>query len=609
MKLSLYGKLCLFTLFANSLMASTKTYDFIVVGGGTAGCHMARRLSDNFKKKVLLVNKGLPLINDPRILNPNVFSELPQLVASKDLAQCTLVPDQFNGIAMTEAYSSGIPLGGSSAHNFLASVRGTFDIYTDLVATSGGNQNWTLTNVLNAFIVDETFTNFAGIKPNVERGTSGPVFVTGTFGVDPTTIPFFNTIVNPAWGIPSLLDYNLTNTPVGTVVAQQFLTPTVSPTRSYSLNAFLTPGVIINEVPNRCGELHGIDGRQLEILTESNVTKVILKGKRATGIEYYDKFGKCRTATANCAVVLSAGCPFSAQILQLSGIGKEEVLSSVGVNTCINNPLVGDNLHVHFGVDALFKNGTNDIIFPAASLAAFVDGASLPSSPYSAGVRRFEMVMVQTNALPAPFSHLNAFDPEIFSVYFSNLSPNPLPISPGDNLLYMLGWNLRPSAPGSAFIVSSSPSTWPQILYNFYQDVLVNPLSDPNSDASKSVAMFKLFKQLEIEAGPGRLELVYPPAEHFSAPFGPAPDDSQLFEDARAVLLNSILTVTNHYTGTCQIGVPGTGVVDGNGLVIGSKNLYVADTSIYPQPPTGNTCLSAYLAAEIIGQAIIKRFN
>ena len=50
-------------------------------------------------------------------------------------------------------------------------------------------------------------------------------------------------------------------------------------------------------------------------------------------------------------------------------------------------------------------------------------------------------------------------------------------------------------------------------------------------------------------------------------------------------------------------------MVDGNGLVIGSKNLYTADTSIYPQPPTGSTCLSAYLAAEIIGQAIIKRFN
>jgi choline dehydrogenase-like flavoprotein len=134
----------------------------------------------------------------------------------------------------------------------------------------------------------------------------------------------------------------------------------------------------------------------------------------------------------------------------------------------------------------------------------------------------------------------------------------------------------------------------PDIRFNLYTD---GSLTDPASDLSASVAMFKMMNVIAQEAG---LEMLYPPQEHFLS-------DELLAADAGGLLAFSGFSMTNHYTGTCAMGTNiSNGVISSRDLhVFGVKDLMVADSSIYPFPETGNTAWQCYLAglkaAEILG--------
>src|SRR5579872_1063344 len=149
------------------------TYDYIIVGNGTAGAVLARKLTDSGKKSVLVLEAGINQDNDPEVLNTSpgqLFPDLTDLAFNPKYAQTYAVPVFFPLTAIV--YSEGKGWGGSSKHNFMQVVRGTPDIY-DFWATISGNPLWNYANTLTRLL---TFMNYTACMttPNLaQEGVGG----------------------------------------------------------------------------------------------------------------------------------------------------------------------------------------------------------------------------------------------------------------------------------------------------------------------------------------------------------------------------------------------------------------------------------------------------
>lgn len=289
-------------------------------------------------------------------------------------------------------------------------------------------------------------------------------------------------------------------------------------------------------------------------------------------------------------MILCAGAPFSAAILQHSGIGDPTILTPLGIKTRIANPLVGTGLKEHYGVQFIMS-ATSTGAIPAAQFIALTGQSSTD-------VRQYQFVM---NGAPA------GQDYGIFYTQQLGLL-DALPQSQFNattNAISGWAWYLRPQSNGTAYIVDVNPLTAPNIQFNFFTDTAGT--AGASLDLQQAVTMFKILAQVAAYSQVGAT-MIYPPPDHYPAPLGPAVDDSLLTEDAWAgVAAFSPDTVTNHYSGTCAMGTSSSnGVTSGKDLhVFGTEGLMVADNSIYPFPETGNTAMQAYLAGLMAARILL----
>lgn len=307
-------------------MTTEQAFDYIVVGGGAAGCAVVNRLSANSAVKVLLLEAGGP-DDDPGIHNLTGF--VPLWGSNMDWQFSTEKQPGFNGRAVMIA--QGKVLGGGSSIHAMMYVRGNrlnFDHWNAL-----GNDGWSYDDVLPYFKKSEDYEGGA----SEFHGVGGPLSVRNRPDPNAVSYPFMNAAVELGYSGPDW-DYNGARQEDGAGTLQFNITKDNQ--RSSSATAFLTP---ILERPN------------LTVETNAEVTKVLFEEKRVVGVEYIQN-GKSHQVKAEKEVILSAGAFLSPKLLMLSGIGPAEHLQSHGIPVVVDLPGVGQNLQDHLQLPVIYKS-------------------------------------------------------------------------------------------------------------------------------------------------------------------------------------------------------------------------------------------------------------
>ncbi len=517
-------------------------YDYIIVGGGAAGCILARKLSDNGCNSVLMLEAGGNYIDDPVTLDPNWLDNALTLIADPKFS--LVYPVAFPPLTLY-SYSEGHELGGGGAHNFLLTVRGTPSIYNEWEAITG-NAKWSYYgNVLRLMKSLETYTPDGTVANPAERGTKGPISVTQGQPLDPTN-PYLSALSTVTL-TPFISDYNDPSLgDIGISAVQQFITSGAGSHRSFSALEFLSPVIDANG--------KGINGRKLKVITNAQVLDIRINSQmRATSVHYtvqnnekheieYELIKASLTKNTG-TLILAAGSVQTPNLLLQSGVGPAADLEAIGISVVLDSPNVGQNLQCQYGGSAIL---TGTVPFGAE---AFID--AYPFMPND-GVRRIQII------------HLPIASPE---------SIEDLPLI------------LDPQSRGSITRTTNNPFIQPKVDIGLFTD---GSVSTPGTDAYLQVSFYKIIQAAAALAG---ATVIYPTPAQFAS-------DADLLNAALGQL-----TIQSHIVGTAKMGTNiSNGVVDGNLKVFGLENVYIGDNSAQPKTSNGNVCYPAYIIALVLCQ-------
>lgn len=525
------------------------SYDFIIVGAGSAGCVLANRLSENPDRRVLLIEAGgsdrSPLIQVP--LGYGLTFSHPRYNWMYDTQ-----PDAaLNG--RTSFWPRGKVLGGSSSINAMVYIRGQagdFDDWRD-----AGNPGWSWDDVLPYFKRSEDHVWGA----STHHGAGGELRVSDfTQQVHPLCQTFLDTGVALGW--LKTPDFNGAQTE-GVGLWQMTIR---NGKRESTANAFLRPAM----------------GRaNLTVMTHTQVTRVLMANGRATGVACVQK-GCEQTFNARKEVILSGGAINSPQLLQLSGIGDAEHLQSVGVPVVHHLPAVGQGLQDHLCVSYYFKSKVktlNNELYPwygkvKAGLRYLLDR----KGPLGMSVNQAGAFVRSRPGLERPNMHLY-FNPISYTA--STMKPGRIP-NPDPFAAFLISFNTcRPTSRGRVSIASANPLDKPKIETNFLsteQDV--NDVLEGAQLLRRIAATRPLADVVESEHLPG-LGTQTPQA---------------ILDDFRA-RAGSVY----HASCTCAMGPSAeTSVVDARLRVHGIQGLRVVDASVFPFVTSGNTNAPTIMVAE-----------
>ncbi|WP_345411657.1 GMC family oxidoreductase [Actinomycetospora chlora] len=289
--------------------------EYLVVGAGTAGCVLARRLLDHTDGQVLLLEAGGSPDDVPATRTPSRWVE--NIGAPHDWGY-SYAPEEALG-GRTLFLSRGKALGGSGSTNALVWVRGHRDVYDGWAA--GGADGWGFDDVLPAFRRSEDWQDGA----SAHRGAGGPVRVERTTDLHPVGEALVEAGV--AYGMPHLDDINVPE-PLG---AGPINMDARGDERSSTWTGHLRPV---------------LDHERLTVVTGAEVTGLRLEGGRATGVTYV-RDGVATTVRASRETILCAGAINTPRLLLRSGIGPAAHLREVGVEPVVDLPGVGEELQEH----------------------------------------------------------------------------------------------------------------------------------------------------------------------------------------------------------------------------------------------------------------------
>jgi choline dehydrogenase len=527
-----------------------ETFDYIVVGAGSAGAVLAARLSEDPAVKVLLLEAGPP--------DHSFWIHLPvgygKTMWSKTYNWCFYTDPDPNMNGRRIYWPRGKTLGGSSSINGLIYIRGQREDFDAWRAQ--GNPGWGFEDVLPYFKKSES--NERG--GDALHGGEGPLAVSDIKGRNDLIEAFVQGAEQ--CGVPRTQDFN---------------GPTQEGAGYYQLNT--RNGLRWSTAK---GYLKPARSRgNLRIETLAQASGVIFEGKRAVGVSYrqggVDKLSRCRAE-----VVLCAGAIQSPQLLQLSGVGPASLLQEKGVALVHDLPGVGENLQDHLQMRLTFESTqptTNDALnswFGQAGLA--LQWLLTRSGPLAVGINQGGCFM---RALPE-----EAKTPDI-QFHVATLSADMA----GGKVHQFSGFTmsvcqLRPESRGHIRIRSKDPFEAPEMQPNYLSSDLDRRTAVAAVKAARAIARspaMKPFVKREVKPGPE------------------VDDDTALLEYCR----NHGATIF-HPSGTCAMGPdPAKGaVVDARLRVYGVQGLRVVDCSVMPTLVSGNTNAAAVMMAEKAAQMI-----
>ena len=532
-------------------------FDYVIVGGGSAGSTLASRLSEDPNTSVCLLEAGgrgdSILVRAPAA----VVAMLPGRPKINNWAFETVPQPGLNG---RKGYQPrGKALGGSSAINAMLYVRGHAGDYDEWAAL--GCDGWGWSDVLPYFQRAEN--NEAG--SDAVHGGDGPLQVSHQKSPRPITRAFVE--AGKALQIRETADFNTgDNEGIGLYQVTQFHAAEKNGERCSAAAAYLHPVM---------------DRANLTVITGAHATKVLFQGKRATGVAYR-KGGQDLTANAGREVILCGGAFNSPQLLQLSGVGRAEDITPHGIGMVHELPGVGQNLQDHLDFTLAYKSKDRDNF-----------GISLPGS-----VNLLKHIndwrKTGKGMLATPFAEGAAFlktDPTLeradvqlhFVISIVDDHARKLHLGHGFSCHICV---LRPKSRGSVGLNSGDPMAPPRIDPQF--------LSDPE-DLTTLIRGVRKTRQI----------MQTPPLQgyiHKELFIEGEPDDAALEQHIRARS-----DTIYHPVGTCRMGQDEMAVVDPELKVRGMEGLRVVDASVMPRLIGGNTNAPTIMIAEKAADLIRNR--
>ena len=288
------------------------TADYVIVGVGTAGAILARKLSDDNTTSVIALHNGENLTQDPDIkFSKNASTTV--LTALLGIPPFTLsgkTTKQHNTDNERYEWFMGLPLGGTSSINAGAYCRGTNEVYAQWEEIAG--PKWSVKRILSIY---KELENYHGETPNpAARGYHGPISVRQNSVPTRVSKTFTQAIVSGT-GFPEVLDYNDPETPIGASLQMQYTQSGVDGRlRVSSATAFLNPTVMTPDG-------YGVDGRQLKVLFETTALRAIWNGNTASGVEFIQN-GETKQVLANKGIIVCAGL-FSSPFFCILALAQE----------------------------------------------------------------------------------------------------------------------------------------------------------------------------------------------------------------------------------------------------------------------------------------------
>jgi choline dehydrogenase len=529
-----------------------QTYDYIVVGAGSAGAAVAHRLSADARNRVLLLEAGPASHRWSRI--PIGYAKLLYNPAANWLYSSE---PESNTNGRRLHVPRGKLLGGSSSINGQAFVRGQaqdFDTWSQM-----GNQGWSYDHVLPYF---KRMERYEGGGDDTFRGREGPLRVTDPEPRD----PLFATLIKAAGqvGIPHNPDYNGAAQD-GIAMSQATI---ASGRRMSTAHCYLDP------IRNRAN---------LHIETGALTAGLLLDGKRCTGVRYFVG-DSLREAGAAREVVVCAGSINSPQLLELSGIGDPERLRGLGIEVRQALPGVGENLRDHYAPRTRWAIGAKRITYNDRGRGLGLVAQALRYAVSGKGM--LGMVAAPMRAFVRSREGLEA--PDVLLGWVPMLTePGPK----GPKLSRQSGMTcyahpMRPESKGRIHIVSSDPRKPPAINFNF--------LSSP-VDAEITVRAVRIAQSVM------RAPAMAPLQVSELAPGPAVGTDDEIIDWVKRVA-----ETTYHPVGTCKMGSDPMAVVDAQLRVHGIAGLRVADASIMPTLTSGNTNAPSIMIGEKAADMVLQ---